>query len=262
MIDTFTITIIFIFLSAFLAIMIRKLKRDKCLKDFHKDIITFESRKGEVLKGQMNVGNTGLEFLLNKPIVDNSIVLKSVLLYKAEYINIQALVRYIDDLSDKSLLEREKDLDRTFHPTKLRKSRRRVANFFRRIKDSLLEVFNIASKQVNQNSTLGLLVNSQDKYIDKVKKEFFGSIENSFEPLLEKYIGYRVVLELDKDGSVIKYNGILKDYTNEFIELIDLNYPQINDLSIKGRADLIVLRRYGVIRGLSLQKRTVNIDEQ
>ncbi len=76
-----------------------------------------------------------------------------------------------------------------------------------------------------------------------------GSIGTSFEPLLERYIGHRVILELIKGDKLLKYSGVLKDYTSEFIEIMDVDYKPDENQSAQ-EADLVVLRKYGTIRHL------------
>ncbi len=71
----------------------------------------------------------------------------------------------------------------------------------------------------------------------------------SFEPLLERYIGHRVILELIKGDKLLKYSGVLKDYTSEFIEIMDVDYKPGENQSAQ-EVDLVVLRKYGTIRHL------------
>jgi len=76
-----------------------------------------------------------------------------------------------------------------------------------------------------------------------------GSAGTSFEPLLERYIGRRVVLELIKGEKIFKYSGVLKDYTAEFMEIMDIDYTVKEDQPAR-KADLVVSRKYGVVRHL------------
>lgn len=45
--DAAIIKIIFIILSALLAVVLRKIKKDKCLKDFRDDMVTLELLNGQ-----------------------------------------------------------------------------------------------------------------------------------------------------------------------------------------------------------------------
>jgi len=76
------------------------------------------------------------------------------------------------------------------------------------------------------------------------------SVGTSFEPLLERYIGHKVVLEMIKGDKIFEYCGVLKDYTAEFIEIMDVNYKIKEDQPAR-TADLVVPRKLGLIRHLA-----------
>lgn len=248
--DTFAITVIFIILSTIVAAFIRRRSRDKCLKDFLNDLITLEETTGKIIRGKLRVENTGLEFTYpTNHKGENGDDEASYILYKYEYSNIQTLIRYHDELSEGAKKEREKELKRTYHPRALRKLKRKIQNIFKTVKDSVMEVVNMLISQAKKTTPAGAVLTSQDKHISQMKKEFVGSMGTSFEPLLERYIGHRVVLELIKGEKIIKYSGVLKDYTAEFIEIMDIDYTVKEDQPAR-RADLVVPRKYGVIRHL------------
>jgi hypothetical protein len=83
-----------------------------------------------------------------------------------------------------------------------------------------------------------------------MKQELMGSVGTSYEPLLEKRIGRKVVLELIKSDKVIEYPGVLKDYTSEFIEIMDVDYATGEDEPAR-KADMVVFRKYGLVRHLA-----------
>ncbi len=93
------------------------------------------------------------------------------------------------------------------------------------------------------------MLSSQDKYVTQMKQELIGAVGTSFEPLLEKYIGRKVVLELTKADKIFECCGVLKDYTAEFIEIMDVDYKTQQEQASR-KADLVVLRKYGTVRHL------------
>jgi len=95
----------------------------------------------------------------------------------------------------------------------------------------------------------GGILSSQDKYVSQMKQDLASSVATSFEPLLEKYIGRMVVLELLKGDKIIEYHGVLKDYTAQFIEIMDVDYKLKDDEPAR-KADLVVPRQYGIVRHL------------
>ena len=248
--DTFAITIIFIVLATVVAAFIRRRSRDKCLKDFQHDPVTLEEAAGKVISGKMNVENTGLEFVYPDKRKDKEgYEQTSYVLYKYEWPNIQALIRYHDQLSERSKKQRQKELKKTYHPTIVRRVKRKIQNVFKTVRDSVMEVLNMLISQAKKTTAAGAVLTSQDKYVSQMKRELIGSAGTSFEPLLERYIGCKVVLELLKGDRMLEYCGVLKDYTAEFIEIMDVDYKVKEDQQTR-KADLVVLRKYGVVRHL------------
>ncbi len=244
------ITIIFIVLATVVAAFIRRRSRDKCLKDYSRNMVTLEETSGKTIWGKLRVENTGLEFVYPTRHEDkeghNEM---SYILYKHEYPNIAALVRYHDQLSERNKKEREKELKRTYHPGLMRRLKRKIQNVFKTVRDSVMEVVNLLISQAKKATPAGAVLGSQDKYVSQMKQELMSSVGTSYEPLLERYIGNRVVLELIKGDKIFEYCGVLKEYTAEFIEVMDVNYKVKEDQPAR-KADLVVLRKYGVIRHL------------
>jgi small nuclear ribonucleoprotein (snRNP)-like protein len=244
------ITILFILLAAGLAAFIRKRTRDKCLRDFERNMVTLEAKSGKTVWGTLRVENTGLEFVYSEKYKDQQGHEEaSYLLYKYEYPNIQAVIRFHDDLSEPDKKEREKELKRTYHPGPWRREKRKILNVFRTVRDSVVEIVNLLISQAKKATPAGKMLASQDKYVSQMKEELVGAVGTSFEPLLERYIGRRVVLQMIKGDKVIEYSGVLKEYTADFVEVMDVDYAVAEDRPA-GKADLVVPRNLGLIRHL------------
>ena len=248
--DTFAITIIFIVLSTVVAAFIRRRSRDKCLKDFGQNMVTLEETGGKIIWGKLRVENTGLEFVYpDKHTDEQGHDETSYILYKYEYPKTTALIRFHDQLGELNKKKREKELERTYHPTLLRRLKRKIQNVFKTVRDSVMEVVNMLMSKAQKVTPAGAVLTSQDKYVSKMKQELMGSVGTSFEPLLERYIGHSVVLELIKGEKIVEYPGVLKEYTAEFIEIMDVDY-RLKEEQPARKADLVVLRKYGIIRHL------------
>lgn len=248
--DTFAITIIFIVLATVVAAFVRRRSRDKCLKDFGQNAVTLEETGGKTIWGRLRVENTGLEFVYPDKYTDEQGHDEaSYILYKYEYPKIAALVRFHDQLSELNKKKREKELRETYHPTLLRRLKRKVLNVFKTVRDSVMEVLNMLISQAKKAAPAGAVLSSQEKYVSQMKQELMGSVGTSFEPLLERYIGHRVVVELVKGDKIFEYPGVLKEYTAEFIEVMDVDYNVKEDEPAR-KADLVVPRKYGLVRHL------------
>ncbi len=244
------ITIIFIVLATGVGAFVRRRTRDKCLKDFRGNMVTLENTAGKAIWGRLNVQSTGLEFVYREKHKDEEGHDEtSYILYKHEYPNIAALVRYHDQLSETNKKAREKELERTYHPTFLRRLKRKIQNVFKTVRDSVMEVVNLLISQAKKATPAGTMLTSQDKYVSRMKQELMGSVGTSYEPLLEKYIGRKVVLELIKGDKIFERSGVLKDYTAEFIEIMDVDYKAKEGEPAR-KADIVVFRKYGLVRHL------------
>ena len=244
------ITIIFIIFAAGVAAFIRKRSRDKCLRDFERNMVTLEDTSGKIIWGRLRVENTGLEFVYSQKHRDrDGHEETSYILYKYEFPNIQAVIRFHDDLSDKNKKAREEELERTYHPEWGRRLKRKTLNVFRTVRDSIVEIVNLLISQAKKATPAGKVLGSQDKYVTQMKQELVGSVGASFEPLLERYIGRKVVLEMIKGDKILEYCGVLKDYTAEFVEIMDINFS-VKEGEPARIADLVVPRKLGLIRHL------------
>jgi len=245
------LTIIFIILAAGIGAFVRKRSRDKCLRDFERNMVTLEQTSGKTIWGRLRVENTGLEFVYPEKYKDRQGHDEtSYILYKYEYPNIAVVVRFHDELSEQNKRAREKELKRTYHPGFWRRLKRRILNVFRTVRDSVVEIINLLISQAKKATPAGKVLTSQDKYVSQMKQELMTSAGTSFEPLLERYIGHKVVLEMIKGDKILEYCGVLKEYTAEFIEIMDVNYAVKPDQPTR-TADLVVPRKLGLIRHLA-----------
>jgi small nuclear ribonucleoprotein (snRNP)-like protein len=245
------ITILFIIFAAGVGAFVRKRSRDKCLRDFERNMVTLEQKSGKTIWGRLRVENTGLEFIYSEKHEDQEGHDEtSYILYKYEYPDIVAIIRFHDMLSEQNKRAREKELKRTYHPGPWRRQKRRILNVFRTVRDSIVEIVNLLISQAKKVTPAGKVLTSQDKYVSQMKAELMASAGTSFEPLLERYIGHKVVLEMMKGDKIFEYCGVLKEYTAEFIEIMDVDYA--SNLGQPTRtADLVIPRNHGLIRHLA-----------
>lgn len=250
MFNALTLTIISVVVVTVIAAFVRGRRKDKCLKDFAGSLLTLQNTSDKLVWGRLRVESTGIELLYRHPHKDNEGHNEtSYILYKQEYSTLKALIRYYDELDDEAMERREIELEKTYHPSTLRKLRRRIRNFLNTFRNSVIEIVNLFVGQVKKTGPGGRMLAGQDKHISQLQQELGPASGTAYEPLLEPHIGKKVVLELIEGDKVIEYSCILKEYTAEFIEVMDSNY-RIKEGEPVRRADLVVPRKYGVIRHL------------
>jgi len=255
MFDTFTITILFLVVGALVASFMKGRTRDKCLVSFSGDMVTADLTIGRKIWGRLVVENTGLEFIYAS-LHENKEGHKeaSYILYKFEYPTLQALIRYHDELNTKCKKDRERELNKVYHPTLARCIKRKFLNIFKTMRDTAMDLLNIVIAQAKKSTPAGSVLKSQDKYVSQMKNEMMGFAGTAYDPILEKHIGSKVILEFHNDEKICFFSGILKDYTSEYIELMDVDYKIDND-SFSRKADIVVSRKCGFVRHLGEKKK-------
>jgi len=249
--DSLTITIIFIVLSTVIGAFVKGRMRDKCLLNFVGDLVNIELKDGKVIWGILRIEATGLELKYKEPYLDknDNHIETSFVIYKNEYPNIQCIVRFLNELDEESKAKRARFLNSISQQKGLRSIKRKIRNFFATVKDSVMEVVNLLIGRAKQMSGMGRVLSSQDKYVSQMQTGVFSSLNTSFEPLLEKHMGKKVILQLSRGEKIVEYSGILKGYTAEFLELMEMDY-RCSEQEAPRKADIIVPRSIGLIRHL------------
>ena len=260
MFDSLSLTITIIIIAALISAFSRRVKRDKCLYDFNNDPVALEKITGKITtKGILKVENTGLEFIYPKELTNEkeNYIHSTYIFYKYEYPQIRALIRFHDDLSEEGKKARERELKRTYKPSIIKRLRRKIQNIFKTISDSLTELANVMVAHFQKSGSAGAFLKSQDKYLKQINQNLVESVGSSYDPILEKYIGHKIVFDFIKGEEVKQYSGILKNYTANYIEILDVLYET------EGRkasiADIIVPQKLGIIRHLAEQKDKISM---
>lgn len=249
--DSLTITIIFIILSTVIGAFVKGRMRDRCLLDFKGYLVNIELKDGKAIWGVLQIEATGLELTYKEPYLDkaDNHIETSFVLYKNEYANIHCILRFLDEQDGENRNKRDRLFKHALSRRGLHTLKRKIRNFFATVKDSILEVANLLMGRVKQVAPVGKVLGGQDKYVSQIQSETMAVLNTSYEPLLEKYMGKKVILKLSRGGKMIEYAGILKDYTADFLELMDIDYS-LSDQNKEGKADMVVPRSVGVIRHL------------
>ena len=127
-------------------------------------------------------------------------------------------------------------MDASFHPGFWRRVRRSTQNFLGTATDSLNEVFGLVLGRFQKTGGRYLSADGTSS-IKSLSGKVLGQVGSIYDPLLERYIGSRVVVELLEDNEVHEHVGIFKNYSSDFIELLDVRYPQphVVDLAAAAR---------------------------
>lgn len=219
------ITIALIFVVTLIGAYVRSRVKDRCLRSFERYHVTLEKTGGKLVWGVMRLEPTGMEFTYPDSVQDENHIESTYLLYADEYSEIQALYRYEDSLSETGRERRAQDIQRAFHPGPLRRLRRQVRNFLITATDSLNAVLGMVVGRVQKSGSRYLSAEGSGT-LTKLGSQMLGHVGNIYDPLLERYIGHRVVIELTEDNETHEHVGIFKEYSADFVEVLNIQYPE------------------------------------
>ncbi|MEZ4705742.1 MAG: hypothetical protein R3A44_00970 [Caldilineaceae bacterium] len=225
-------TIGLIFLVSLVGGYLRGSRRDPCLRSFDGYHVTLERADGKHVWGVMELEATGLELCYRNAVQDEEHIEASYILYANEYEDIRALFRYVDDLSEENRRKREADLHKAFSPSLWRLLGRRTRHFAATASESLAEVFGLLVGRLRKPAGR-YITDSSAAHLRDLGANVIGRVGTSHDPLLERYIGEKVVVEVLESGDEVhEHVGIFKNYSADFIEILDVQFPQRRRLEV------------------------------
>ncbi len=229
-----------IFLSALVGFWTRTKTVDHCLKDFMGYPGLLELKNGYKIQGKMHIYSTGIELVYSSS-QESELDGQSYICYKSEYPNIATLQRLVTTLAPEQHKKRNQELYRTQHPSLGWKMHRGFCNLLGMFRDAFVQSIAMILGQAKKNIVVAPLITQHEKNIATLGNELIGYAGNAYDPILEKYLGCAVVLEVTKGEQREKYAGIFKEYSSDFLEI--LNIVQNDNV-----VDWIVPRSHAVIR--------------
>lgn len=247
-------------LAIFGAIM-RARRRDICLKSFSRYLVYVRLKTGKQIWGELVTDATGVELKYRTDHLDaQGHVESSYIISNAEFPSIYMIVRFLDELTERNALRREKMLKRSYKPNILRRIKRKLRNWFNLLRDAMSEAFKALLTAATKAAPTPVM--SQQKSVLGTGKELVEWFGNAFDPILERHIGRHVVLEvLSPEGETLEFVGVFREYTSDYLEVMDVTFKEDGR---KRQVDLVVPRKHAVIRhnAESTGKTALSADER
>lgn len=231
---SFIITLGVIVLATLVGAFLRSRRRDRCLADFNGYHITVERKDNRIIWGDMHLQPTGFEMIYRSDVQDQGHMEASYVYYKDEYGDIQAIYRYARDLTPELQERRARSVEKSLHPGILRRIRRSLRNFLSIATDAFSEALTMSLGRVRRKGA-ALITDTSQSYLRGISKDVIGYVGTSFDPLLEKFVGTRVVVEVVEDEAIHEHAGMLKEYSADFLEVLDVYYPLPQEVKLSGQ---------------------------
>jgi hypothetical protein len=131
-----------------------------------------------------------------------------------------AIERYHEELDEEDKKVRLKDVNSLKSRSFVKRLARGVRNLSNAFKDAISQSMGLVVAQTRGKASSSL-AKSQDAGIKKIGDEALGAVSNRFEPILERYIGSKVIVEAKHGDETSRHEGILKEYSSNWIELLE-----------------------------------------
>jgi small nuclear ribonucleoprotein (snRNP)-like protein len=226
MIDGFTITIIFIFLAAIIGAVLNSRAMDRCLKTWNGYHVAVEEKDGKTIWGTMKLFPTGIELDYLNPVLDRQGHHESsYIIYKDQYSSMHVIYRYLEDIPSDQKLRRSKEIKSLQKRVLVKLLWRKIRNIFNTLKDAVAETFSIILGKVKSGRIGAITTKTGTDKMEQIGKNIIGYSGTTFDPLLERHLYRRVVIEITKENLTTEYTGILKEYSGQFLEVLAVKYP-------------------------------------
>lgn len=221
--DATLLAILVILVFATALALVQRYRRDRCLRSFDGFHVTLAEDGGDLVWGRAGVYASGLEMTYAAPVeAPGGHREGSFLFYKEQYEALGALYRYPEGLSAAEQARRAEAIQATARPGVGRRLRRRLRNWAGMVRDALVQAVGVVIGAAQARRPGGAVLQQGGEGVKALSKEMAGQAGAAYDPLLERHLFRQVVVEVaSKDGTTRSFCGWLKDYTSEFLEVVD-----------------------------------------
>ncbi len=239
-----------LFVVATIAAIAARRKRDRCLKYFHREPVMVLMQSGKWLWGRFIAYPKAMELVFEKPEKDDAGHAKaSYVLYTPEVDGIKKILQPPPAAGTREHRRWQKEIERIANPSLLRRFRRWFWNVFNTLRDAVSQSLGMVFGTLKSKTPMGKVAGA-DKRAGEIGNTLLGTVPNTYEPVLEKYLGRQVVVEMLEDGNVVEFAGLLQEYSGKYLLLrnvacqldIDIGTP------LPDRFDIIFPRNKALVR--------------
>ena len=159
-----------------------------------------------------------LEDVKNNPWTPPSLVSRKV--FSQELGKLSALLIFKHTLDEEELRERWRELRRLYHPGFFSRAKRKVYNSLAYVKDKIS-----AAVTRTTGAFMATLAPEIRTGVETLEKKVISGVGAIYDALLENSVGRLITVQVqDIDGEVKLYQGVLREYSNNYIVVYDVDY--------------------------------------
>lgn len=142
--------------------------------------------------------------------------------YRDNIKDIYSIVRFEEYMNSEELEKKRGELTQIFHSSLWYRIKRSTINFLSLVKDKLKDAFGVVASTLGKAAPVSPEISRE---VEMYGKEAIGKI-GSYEALLETSIGKLVKVRVyDVDRQIRYYNGVLREYSPNYIAVYNIDFP-------------------------------------
>jgi small nuclear ribonucleoprotein (snRNP)-like protein len=248
-------TILIIFGTTALLTIFQRRARDPCLKKFRDCTVYVQLKSGEWIHGVLHVFSKSLEIVYEKPRASaRGHEELSHVLFEDMLPQVQVVIRPTPEAGTVELHRWQKELQKIISPSIWFDIRRSFRNVFNTLRDAFSQTLGVAVSQLRTRHPATILAGADQK-LTAAGQILVGPGNNAYEPILEKYLGKRVVVEMLVAEKWIDHLGVLEEYSDKYLLIRDVELSQApsapEELKKGNRVDVAFSRGQAVARHLA-----------
>ena len=250
--------LLLLFLSTAIGALVKNRSRDLCLKKFDNCFVLIRTEDGRWFWGDLKVFSTCLELRFHPQPNPEGLAKLSYIFYEPEIQTITTLIRPIPCGSPDAEQNWRREVASLLERTPGERALRQFRNLLHILRDAFSQSIGLLVGLVKTKQKIGA-VPALDQRGSEFGKHLLAAVPNSYEPILEKYLGHLVIVQSLKSGVLPEQVAILEEYTEKFLLLRDApaptDWPAALSLPSPCHYDVIHARRLAVIRHLAQRVR-------
>jgi len=246
----FWLPMLLLFIAATITAIATRRKRDRCLKYFNREPVMILMESGKWLWGRFNAYPKAMELAFEHPEADETGYKKaSYVLYTPEVDGIKKILQSPPRSGTPEHEKWKREIERIANPSLLRRLRLWLWNVFNTLRDAVSQSLGMLIGSMKKSTPIGKVAGA-DKRAGEIGNTLLGTVPNTYEPVLEKYLSKQVIVEMLEDGQVIEFAGLLQEYSGKYLLLRNVAYqPGITlNTPLPDRFDIIFPRNKALVR--------------
>lgn len=246
-----------LFATAVITALVKRYTKDPCLKLFDDCFVFVRLKTAKWIWGRLRVYSNALElsYTTAAPFHDRY-EKRSYIFYEHNLDGIDRLLRPSPTEGTRERARWEREVQKLLRPSVGRRVKRKLRNAINIFRDAFAQSLVMIFGAVRKTRAFSKVQIGDDK-VGEVGRSLINVVPNAYEPVLEKYLGKRVVVESLQVDKILEQAGVLQEYSAKYIlvraaEFLQDIPPLVESAaSSNGQFDVIFPRQIHAVRHLA-----------